>query len=82
MAIKIKEETPEKLTAEFSEVELNALRFVSAKWGFKDETGVLQFALAVLFRAQHNTVEFKDEKGKKQKLSPAASIMKSPGVTG
>jgi hypothetical protein len=73
--IEISADEPGKLKAEFSELEFNALQYVKQKWGFKDESAVLQFALAILFKAQDNIVEFKDEDGKKQKLSPAEALL-------
>ena len=80
MTIHIRQENEGRLTAEFKELELNALQYVKTKWGFKDEASVLQFALAILFKAQNNIVKFKDEDGKKQKLSPAAALLKPAGA--
>ena len=79
MGIQIKYDNPQKLAAAFEGVELNALQYVQSKWGFKDESAVLQFALAILFKAEGNYVEFKDEHGKKQKLSPAEALMNPAG---
>ncbi len=77
MAIKITNENPGRLNAEFDDRELKALQYVKNTWGFKEEAGVLQFALAILFKAKNNIVEFTDEDGKKQKLSPSPSLLNS-----
>ena len=74
MAIKLSG-TTDKLQAEFDDMELRALQYARLAWGFKDEASALQFAIAILFKAKKNIIEFTDENEKKQKLSPAPALL-------
>lgn len=79
MAINLTSEGTDKLTAVFDDRELKALQYARIVWGFKDEACALQFALAILFKAKNNTVEFVNEHGKKEVLAPAPALLSKIG---
>jgi len=50
-------------------------QIIKDKWGFKDEESLVRFALAVLIKAETNSVEIENGQGGKTTLRPTAEII-------
>ncbi len=56
--------------------DLQALKDAVKKLGFKDEEGVLRFALAVLTKSATRSLTIVDKDGNRVSLSPATDLLK------
>lgn len=54
--------------------DLNAIREIKSKWGFKSEADVLRYALAVIRQAE-NKVVYIDKDGSKIGLTPSEELV-------
>ena len=68
--------TPEDtITLKFDNGDFAALETIKKKWKFKDEESLLKFALAVLVKAEQNTVSIKNESGQDTSLKPSENLL-------
>ena len=74
MAI-ISKETDGELLLKLSDGDLAAIKTIKKKWGFRYEADIIRFALAVLIKADSASIVIEGG-GKKQKFSPAESLLK------
>jgi hypothetical protein len=63
------------LTFSFDNGDRNVLELIKNKWKFKDEESLLRFALAVLVKAEGNSVSVKNESGGEINLKPSDDLL-------
>ena len=71
-----------ELLLSFNNGDLTALKSAVEKLGFKDEEGLLRFALAVFSKSATRTLTVIDQDGKSIALNPSAALLKENAATG
>lgn len=75
MSVKVKEESSNKLVLEFDNGDLNKMKDVIEKWGFKDHQSYLRFAVSVFLLNEARYIGIV-ENGIENHVAPIKDLLK------
>lgn len=69
---------PDELILAINNGDLQALRAISQKFGFRNEESVFRFALAVLSKSATRSLTITDQNGVRVNLNPSTDLLQPP----